>query len=216
MYIPHANRIEETETMLTFMHQYSFATLVRVVEGSPFASHLPLTIVNKSVNERVNEGEQVILHGHFAKANPHWRVHQQPSEVLVIFHGPHAYISPSQYEAHQSVPTWNYVAVHAYGQLQLLDPGEATLAVLEQLIATNQPSYQQQWESLPDTYKRSMLNGIVAFAIKVTRLEGKSKLSQNRSVVDQMSVANWLASHDDPTDREVGRLMRENLEKVNQ
>ncbi len=216
MYIPHANRIEETETMLTFMRQYSFATLVSVSEGSPFASHLPLTIVNESVNERVNEDDQVVLYGHFAKVNPHWRVHQQPSEVLVIFNGPHAYISPSQYDAQQSVPTWNYVAVHAYGQLRLLDPGEATLAVLEQLIAAHESSYQQQWESLPDTYKRSMLNGIVAFAINVTRLEGKSKLSQNKSVVDQTNVAKWLLGHDDPTEREVGRLMRENLEKVNQ
>ena len=204
MYIPNAYRVEEKAELLAFMRQNSFATLVSIVDGSPFASHLPLAVVDN--------GEQILLRGHFAKANPHWRAHENGGELLTIFHGAHAYIAPAQYEAHEAVPTWNYVAVHAYGALRLLAPGEATLATLEELFDSFDASYRDQWQTLSDKYKNGMLQGIVAFEITVTRLEGKAKLSQNRSLTDQTNVANWLLTHEDASAKEVGRLM---MEKVN-
>ncbi len=129
MYILNAYRVEEKAELLAFMHQNSFATLVSIVDGSPFASHLPLTVVDN--------GEQILLRGHFAKANPHWRAHENGGELLTIFHGAHAYISPSQYETQEAVPTWNYIAVHAYGTMRLLAAGAETIATLEQLFAHN-------------------------------------------------------------------------------
>ena len=112
MYIPNAFKIAEREPLLAYMRQYNFAALISVIENSPFASHLPLVVEEA--------GETIRLKGHFAKANPHWRAHEQGGEALVIFQGPHAYIAPAQYETSEAVPTWNYVAVHAYGELRLL------------------------------------------------------------------------------------------------
>jgi len=106
MYIPNAFREDDQATLVAFMRAHSFATLVSVVDGTPFATHLPLVISEES--------GQILLVGHLAKANPHWRA-LTASDSLVIFQGPHAYISPSLYEKRESVPTWNYIAVHAYG-----------------------------------------------------------------------------------------------------
>lgn len=203
MYIPNAFRMEEKVALLAFMRQNSFATLVSTVNGSPFASHLPLSIEEN--------GDKITIRGHFAKANSHWRAHEKGGEILVIFQGPHAYISPSQYEATEAVPTWNYIAVHAYGEIRLLPAGEETTATLEQLFDSFDASFHTQWQSLSDKYKQGMLNGIVAFEIVVSRLEGKAKLSQNRSVADQTSVANWLLGHENPTDQQVGRLMEQQI-----
>ena len=204
MYILNAYRVEEKAELLAFMHQNSFATLVSIVDGSPFASHLPLTVVDN--------GEQILLRGHFAKANPHWRAHENGGELLTIFHGAHAYISPSQYETQEAVPTWNYIAVHVYGTMRLLAAGAETIATLEQLFDSFDAGYRNQWQNLTPKFREGMLKGIVAFEITVTRLEGKAKLSQNRSVTDQTNVANWLLNHEDASAKEVGRLM---LEKVN-
>ena len=207
MYIPNAYRIEEKSALLAFMRQNSFATVVSVVDGSPFASHLPVIIEEA--------GDTVTIKGHFAKANPHWRAHEEGGQTLVIFHGPHAYIAPAQYEAVEAVPTWNYVAVHAYGDVRLFAQGDpATIHALERMFDCFDASYHEQWQTLSDKYRNGMLNGIVAFAITVTGLEGKAKLSQNRPVHDQTNVANWLLAHEHATEREVGRLMQHNLEVV--
>ena len=206
MYIPNANRMDDPEALLSFMQQHSFATLVSVIDGSPLASHLPLSIA------RI--GEQVVIHGHFAKANPHWRAHENGGEILVIFQGAHAYISPAQYEATEAVPTWNYLAVHAYGEMHLLATGEETITTLEELFDSFDPSFHRQWQNLSEKYKSGMLNGIVAFEIVVTRLEGKAKLSQNRPVIDQANVAKWLLEHENQTEQEVGRLMQKNIQSL--
>ncbi|MFN8446234.1 MAG: FMN-binding negative transcriptional regulator [Caldilineaceae bacterium] len=204
MYIPNSFKIAERKSLLAYMRNYSFATLISVIDGSPFASHLPLVVEDA--------GETIRLKGHFAKANPHWRAHEQGGGALVIFQGPHAYIAPAQYEASEAVPTWNYVAVHAYGELRLLPAGESTIAMLEQMFDTFDATYRTQWQTLSEKFKNGMLNGIVAFEIVVDRLEGKAKLSQNRPAHDQANVAAWLLTHEDGVEQEVGRLMQQNLE----
>lgn len=200
MYIPNANRVDEQAELLAFMQAHSFATLVSLVQGELFATHLPLVIVEQEA--------QILVRGHLAKANPHWQELATQREVLVIFQGPHAYISPSHYEKWESVPTWNYIAVHAYGSARLIQDEAGLLAALGELIAANEATYQQQWDSLPDKFRHGMLNGIVAFEIAVTRLEGKFKLSQNRPAGDQVRVASALADHPDLTIAAVGHYMQ--------
>lgn len=200
MYIPNANRVDEQAELLAFMQAHSFATLVSLVQGELFATHLPLVIVT--------QGDQILVRGHLAKANPHWQELATQREVLVIFQGPHAYISPSHYEKWESVPTWNYIAVHAYGSARLIQDEAGLLATLSELITATEAAYQQQWDSLPDKFRHGMLNGIVAFEIAVTRLEGKFKLSQNRPAGDHVRVASALADHPDLTIAAVGHYMQ--------
>lgn len=203
MYIPNANRVDDQEQLLAFMQAHSFATLVSLVNGELFATHLPLVIVT--------QGGQIVVRGHLARANPHWQELATQREVLVIFQGPHAYISPTHYEKWESVPTWNYIAVHAYGSARLIQEEAGLLATLAELIAANEAGYQQQWESLPEKFRSGMLSGIVAFEITVTRLEGKFKLSQNRPAGDKTRVAAALESHADPTIAAIGQQMQAQL-----
>lgn len=200
MYIPNANRVDDRAELVAFMGAHSFATLVSLVQGELFATHLPLVVVQ--------QGEQILLRGHLAKANPHWQELATQREILVIFQGPHAYISPSHYEKWESVPTWNYIAVHAYGSARLIQDEAGLLATLTELITATEATYQQQWDSLPDKFRHGLLNGIVAFEIAVTRLEGKFKLSQNRPAGDQVRVATALADHPDLTIAAVGHYMQ--------
>lgn len=207
MYIPNATRVDDQAQLVAFMQAHSFATLVSLVNGELFATHIPLTIVAQAAGE----AEQILLRGHVAKANPHWQELATQSEVLVIFQGPHAYISPSLYEKRESVPTWNYIAVHAYGTARLIQDEAGLLTVLAELITANDPAYQQQWDSLPDKFRNGLLNGIVAFEIKVTRLEGKFKLGQNRPLGDQTRMLAALSAHSDTTIAALGPYMQEHL-----
>jgi transcriptional regulator len=205
MYIPSHFRVDDLDRLVGFMRAYSFAALVSVLDGVPFATHLPLTV-------KVNDGA-VTLTGHMAKQNPHWQAFG-PAETLAIFGGPHAYVSPSLYEPGDHVPTWNYVAVHAYGSpriLRLDESGEAVKGVLRELIRANDPAFEAAWEAMDGNYRDNMLKGIVAFEMAVTRLEGKAKLSQNRSRVDQAAVADSFLASGDPGMAYMGEAMRARL-----
>ena len=147
MYIPEFNRIEDRDTSLAFLRAHPFAVLISSVDGLPFASHVPLAVTERS--------GQIVLRGHVAKANPHWKSFQQEQESLVIFQGPHAYISPALYEIRESVPTWNYAAVHVYGRVTLVDEKQAR-EILEALIAEFDSSYATQWASLSEEYRSRM------------------------------------------------------------
>ena len=120
MYIPEFNRQEDRAATVAFMRANPFAILITTAEGVPFATHLPLLIDET--------GDQIVVQGHMARANAHWKSMNESEESLVIFHGPHAYISPSLYEIRESVPTWNYAAVHVYGQPTLFSDEEALKA----------------------------------------------------------------------------------------
>ena len=188
MYIPKFNEVSDRATLIEAMRAWSFATLFGLDEtGAPVATHLPLVVKD--------EGEHGVLEGHFAKANPHWKA-LAGKETLVVFAGPHSYVSPSLYSNVKSVPTWNYIAIHAVGKLQIVedaagdDAANFALkdALLKNLIAVHEPPYAAQWNDLPVTYRISMTNGIVGFRIAIERIEGKFKLSQNRPEEDRRSV----------------------------
>ncbi len=201
MYIP--KHFEETsqEKLLEFMRANSFVTLVSNLNGVPFASHIPLVIETN--------GDTVKLTGHVAKSNNHWQAFGQ-GETLAVFTGPHAYVSPTLYEEKSSVPTWNYIAVHAYGVAHMIEitQRETLERMMDEMIDSYDPSYKEQWHSLSDTYRTSMMRGIVAFEMTVTKLEGKYKLSQNRSETDQHNVAEALSKSSDPLIANTGRAIK--------
>ncbi len=205
MYIPKAFHEDDRATLTSFMQANSFATLVSVLNGSPYATHLPLILTVADAT--------VTLTGHLAKANPHCAA-LESGESLAIFTGPHAYISPEHYAAQENVPTWNYIAVHAYGTPTLVRPGDDSAALermLAAMIATYEPAYQSQWQALTPRYRAGMLQGIVGFELIVARLEGKYKLSQNRSERDQRQVAQGLSASADPAVRATGIVMEAKL-----
>ena len=200
MYIPEFNRVEDRDKAIAFMRANPFVILVSVNESVPFATHLPVVI------DDVNG--QLTLRAHVAKANPHWQLIEQ-QESLLIFHGPHAYISPSLYEIRESVPTWNYAAVHVYGKGRIISDEAGATRTLEALIGQFDESYREQWKSLSSDYRTRMLRHIVAFEIPITRVEAKFKLSQNRTKAEQENVIRALSGNPDSTIASTAVLMRQ-------
>lgn len=209
MYIPRANKIEDTQELLAFMRAHSFATLISILDNSPHAVHIPILVKE--------EGDQIILEGHMARANPQWKVLEE-GKSLVIFQGPHAYISPTLYEKFDAVPTWNYVAVHATGTAILIDPAQDPDRIdahLREVLTTYEESYLTQFDQMSDKYREGQMQGIMAFTLVVSRLEGKYKLSQNRSEVDQRTVAGHLLNNTNSEAAEVGTMMLDILDNLN-
>jgi len=199
VYIPEFNRIEDRAISLEFMRANPFAILISPSERGPIATHLPLLVRETPDN--------LLLRGHFAKANHHWSIIEEEQESLVIFHGPHAYISPSLYEIRESVPTWNYATVHVYGKGEIVKDGEAE-QVLADLIAQFDPSYYAQWQSFSEEYRDKMLRRIVAFEFEATRVEAKFKLGQNRTKAEQDNLIQALEQNSDSAVTGVAALMR--------
>jgi transcriptional regulator len=159
------------------------------------------------------EGPFGTLYGHFARANPHWKC-AADGEALAIFMGPDAYVSPAWYatkaETGKVVPTWNYVAVHAYGPLETFDDADRLLDVVSRLSDRHEAPRANPWAvaDAPADYVAGMLKGIVGLRMPITRIDGKRKLSQNRNDADRTGVAEGLAVSDDSADRAVGVLIR--------
>ena len=170
MYTPPYNRVEDRAEIVAMMRAHNFCLLLTGTGGALHGTHLPCL-----VDER---GDRMVIELHMAKANPQWQQFYD-DEVLVVFSGPHAYVSPRWYQRKPAVPTWNYAAVHAYGRVSVLEE-QAKHAALAKLVAAHDPAWQPEFERLPADYLRDMLGGIVAFEIAVTRLETRWKLSQNR------------------------------------
>jgi transcriptional regulator len=201
VYIPEFNREEDRATILAFMRANPFAILVSNIDGVPFATHLPLLIEDA--------GDHIVVQGHMAKANAHWKSMKETEESLIIFHGPHAYISPSLYESRESVPTWNYATVHVYGEPTLFTDEESLRATLHRMIETFESSYMAQWSELGEQYQSRMMKHIVGFNIKVKRIEGKFKLSQNRTKREQAQVIQSLNQSKDSSILGVAQLMQQ-------
>ena len=201
MYIPEFNRLKDRSTILAFLRSNPFAILVTTAVGVPFATHLPLLIDEA--------GDQIVVQGHMARANAHWKSMKESEESLVIFHGPHAYISPSLYEIRESVPTWNYAAVHVYGQPRLFSDEEALKATLHRMITTFKSSYMAQWSELNEQYRSRMMKQIVGFEIRAKRLEAKFKLSQNRTKGEQARVIQCLNQSKNSNVSRVAELMQQ-------
>ncbi|MBA4181977.1 MAG: FMN-binding negative transcriptional regulator [Anaerolinea sp.] len=174
MYTPSHFVEERLPVLHRWMRENSFATVVSVVDGAPFATHLPVLL-------DASRGESGTLRAHMAKANPHWHAFDGEAETLVIFQGPHGYITPSWYEPDRAVPTWNYTAVHAYGRPRVFQ-GEAALELLHDQVSLYESGFEKPWDmaTQPPGYIEGMASGIVAFEVEIARLEGKGKLSQNR------------------------------------
>ncbi|MHC5730146.1 MAG: FMN-binding negative transcriptional regulator, partial [Nostoc sp.] len=164
MYRPTAFQEDNVDKLIAFMRANSFATLVSVIDGVACASHIPLVIAM--------QGDTVKLIGHMAKQNPQSQA--LGTELLTIFTGAHAYISPTLYEKHESVPTWNYIAVHAYGipkVIMLNDSPESMNQMINKMIDTYEADYKSHWHGLSDGFREGLMNDIVGFEITVTRLE---------------------------------------------
>ncbi len=201
MYLPKSFQIEDLAELHAFMRAFGFATLVTQHAGAPFASHLPFLL-------DAERGPHGTLLAHMARANPQWRDFTAGGEALVIFQGPHAYISPSWYETHPSVPTWNYAVVHVYGQPRIVEDHATLHHMLETLVDTHEAAFAQPWRmDLPHDYLDKMMRAVVGFEIEITRLEGKFKLSQNRPATDQRHVVDALAASGDPLGVGVAELM---------
>ena len=202
MYSPSYNRPEDRAEILAFLRAHNFALLVTGTGGTLHASHLPVV-----VEER---GDTLVLDMHMAKANPQWREFFD-DEVLVVFSGPHAYVSPRWYEQKERVPTWNYAAVHAYGAPKIIEGRAAKQAGQERLVATQDPEWLAAFRELREQYVTDMLEGIVNFEITVTRLEARWKLSQNRGRREQELIVAELEQSADSSVRALAALTRKHF-----
>ncbi|MBN1203993.1 MAG: FMN-binding negative transcriptional regulator [Myxococcaceae bacterium] len=208
MYLPRSFQEQDPERLLAFMRRYNFATLVTVEDGVPFASHLPFLV--EPGTEGSSGGSSGRLLAHMARANPQWRAFSQDRDVLVIFEGPHTYVSPSWYVTEPNVPTWNYAVVHAYGRPRVIEEPEECLRILRDSVSTYEAGFEKPWtlDRVGDHAQR-LLPGITAFELRLSRVEGKFKLNQNRAPEDRRAVMELLERSEDPAQRAVGVLMRE-------
>jgi transcriptional regulator len=188
----------QTEQATQLIQSHPFASLISVDEaGLPYVTHLPLHLEMR--------GEQMVLLGHVAKPNAHWRYLQARPQAVVTFLGPHAYLSPKVYPDLVRVPTWNYLAVHCTVQATLIEDPAGKDALLKKLIGDHEPPYAEQWRGLGEEFAHKMLAGIVAFELQVTELQCKIKLNQHRreahtamkavyaaGTPDEQALAKWM------------------------
>jgi transcriptional regulator len=198
MYIPNTFKMTEITHKHQFIDEFGFGVVISSADEL-LGTHLPFVL-------HADEGEQGVLYTHCAKANPHWK-DLEGQNVLVIFTGPHGYISPSWYTTKPAVPTWNYVAVHAYGVATLLDP-EATLKAVDQVVEKYEPQLLAKRDIVTDQIKHKMLAAIVGFKIELTTLEGQLKLGQNKSKDDQTGVLNALNNSNNLNDLMLSSYMQ--------
>jgi transcriptional regulator len=198
MYIPAFNRVEDESVCWALMREFNFALLVTAPDGVPFATSVPFTML---------EAERKIT-THVARANPQWRHLEPDREVLIVFQGEHAFVSPRWYEHAPQVPTWNYATVHAYAKPRIMNQ-EETRSQLEELM--HQHAHADHMQTLPDEFVTKLQNGIVGLEFSITRIEGKLKLSQNKSQHDQRSVIQHLETQGE-LERGVAARMKANLE----
>jgi transcriptional regulator len=202
MYSPPYNRIEDRAELLEFMRANNFVLLVTGTGGTLHASHLPVTVEDSAAGLKIDM--------HMARNNPQWQQFFD-EDVLVVFSGPHAYISPRWYEQKPRVPTWNYAAVHAYGIPRVISEKDAKRASQRRLIASLDPQWLPKFDTLPAEYVSSMLDGIVNFEIPVSRIETRWKLSQNRGRREMELIAAALEQSGDSVERSLAALTRKHF-----
>jgi len=198
MYVPKHFAHHDHADLKTVMRTYAFATVFASVDGEPFATHAPVRIDD-------SQDDVLTIEGHVASANPHARA-LDGARVMVIFHGPHTYISPTLYRSAGRVPTWNYIAVHAVGVARTVDDLGAKRDLLMRLIADHEPSFNATFAQFDDRHRDALLSAITGFEIVVDKLEGKFKLGQNRLAdnvpemqavhetgdADRRAIAQWM------------------------
>jgi len=207
MYIPKYFKVKNVDEIFDFVQKNSFGTIVTTEQGKPIATHLPLQLIK--------EGDTYYITGHMAHGNPQWRTFEICDDVLVIFQGPHGYISSSWYE-HENVPTWNYQAVHVYGQASILGEEE-----LKQDLSELLEKYEKKrenpvsWDKLSPQLIESQLKGIVGFKIKVQEVQAAYKLSQNRNEEDYHNIVEKLQEEENSNSHQLAEVMGEIKNKEN-
>jgi transcriptional regulator len=207
MYTPSSFVETDVVKLHDFIESHSFGTLITAGDSSSLASHLPLLLDRDT-------GSQGKLIGHMARANTQWK-DADNTEVLVIFHGPHAYISPSWYEDKNVVPTWNYVAVHVYGDLRIVSDRDSLLRTLRETVGKYEGTSAQPWsiEEPDKQFVEGLLDSIVGFEIDITRIEGKWKLSQNHTQQRRSRVIDVLKQTDGEQQHQIAELMSRTLQE---
>lgn len=203
MFIPDDFDFKDNAEKIAFMKKYSFATIITVKDDIPIATQLPFIVDDTS--------GKLLLRSHFALAN------EQVDYIvnntsLVIFTEPHAYISPSLYEKRESVPTWDYIAIHAYGKAMIIEDAEGKIELLEQMISYYEEEYMEQWKSLSEKFKKGMIRGIVAFELEVTDLQGQKKLSQNKSEAERKRIVEHLEQSENTAEKDIAAYIKDGLE----
>lgn len=208
MYIPPSNAEHDRDVVLDFVAAHPLGALVTASDEGLFATHLPWVLHR-------DRGAHGTLEGHLARANPHHRRPSLTTEALVVFTGPDAYVHPGWYPAKAEhgkvVPTWNYVAVHAYGTLRWIEDDGFLTRHLHELTARHEAGREHPWavSDAPPDYLAQQHRAIVGVELAITRLEGKWKMSQNRAAADIDGVVRGLSSSPDPVEREVARIVAE-------
>lgn len=203
MYIPKHFQLKDEEIIYDFIEKYSFATLFSQHNGEPYATHLPLTL---------NKGENA-LYGHFARPNEQWRDIEN-QQVLAVFQGPHSYISPSWYETTMAVPTWNYVSIHLYGKMEIVNDQKVIFDSLNDMVNKYEnPGSPYNLIDVDSRFIEGKSKGIVAFKIKITKIEAKAKLSQNHPVERQELIIKNLDNTSQQDNIQIASLMKKNLQK---
>jgi transcriptional regulator len=203
MYIPPYFREADQARLFDFIEQSSFGLLVSQLGNEPFASHLPLLVDRSS-------GPQGTLVGHMARANPHWQMTDR--NVLAVFSGPHAYISPTWYEAENVVPTWNYTAVHVYGWFEIVESHAATVQIVRDYVSFYEQRMPRPWTiDDGDPFVDKLARSVVAFKIEISRIEGKKKLSQNQPRERREKVIDALSLRRDENSQAIAAQMAQNL-----
>lgn len=205
MYIPKFYKVTDIDEIREFVQHHSFGTLVTTRKGRPIATHLPLQLVN--------EDEDYYITGHMAYGNPQWRTFEAVEEALIMFQGPHSYISSSWYEQ-ENVPTWNYQAVHIYGTAQILDGAE-----LKRDLTKLLEKYEQHredpvlWDKLSPSLLETEMKGIVGFKVKVNDIQAAYKMSQNRKNTDYQNIIEQLRNEGNADSSRMADEMEKRMEK---
>ncbi|WP_424161471.1 FMN-binding negative transcriptional regulator [Bacillus amyloliquefaciens] len=202
MFIPAPFQLSEAEAS-NVIKDYGFATLFSTAGGMPYATHLPLMMSK----------DNHYLYGHFALANPQWKEIEGQS-VLAVFQGPHCYISPKWYETNQDVPTWNYVAVHVYGEAELLNKEETLHSMSDLVLKYESPDSPYKLEDVDAKLLAGLNKGVKGFKIKVSKIEGKAKLGQNQSAARQELVVQQLKQIPHTNEQLISGLMEENIKRI--
>ena len=202
MYVPNDFAVTNRQTQIEFIQATGWGYLTGIVNGAPLVTHLPFLTEGEDGSEK--------LVAHMARANPHWESFANGKDQLVVFPGPHGYISPSWYETKKAVPTWNYAAAHVYGIPQIIDDPDTVYAVQKKLVDRHEAQFDTPWsmDSVEAEFIDGMLRAIVCFEIPIKRIECKFKLSQNRTAQDRANVIDALYRSENSSAHALAALMR--------
>ena len=198
MFIPKEYREGGRAAATAFIRRYPFGVVVTGAGQRPVATHLPFLLME--------EGDRLLLRSHMHRGNPQWKEFAA-GQALVIFSQPHGYVSPSLYEQDLKVPTWNYLALHAYGPVTLLPSHEQALAIIEATIQTFEPDYLPQFKALPAETINRLIPQLVAFEMEVTEIQFQKKLSQEKSPASRANVTDYFSKSEEGVEKDLGGYM---------